>query len=253
MVKNEKRGEFKLEVPLDASSIEDIKPDQAVKVVAKDGEGAFYSQTTELDADGRGVATFTFYGNPGPLRVYVGPADASDRELEGLQTIQVDVSTRLWGHERQVRLHPIVIPPYYWFWWLRWCRTFTIRGRVVCPDGSPVPAAEVCAYDVDRWFIWSSTQEVGCATTDINGAFEIKFRWCCGWWPWWWWRLRVWDRDPILAKRVSDVLLRNPDLRLSPTPSHQPTLAIFNNLLAEEGLDSRSARACWKSCPLPPS
>jgi hypothetical protein len=79
---------------------------------------------------------------------------------------------------------------------------------------------------------------VGCATTDINGAFEIKFRWCCGWWPWWWWRLRIWDRDPILAKRVSDVLLRNPDVRLSPTPSHQPTLAVFNNLLAEEGLDT---------------
>jgi len=43
---------------------------------------------------------------------------------------------------------------------------------------------------------------------------------------------------------VSDVLLRSPELRLSPTPSHQPTLAIFNNLLAEDGLDtSRPLRA----------
>jgi hypothetical protein len=85
----------------------------------------------------------------------------------------------------------------------------------------------VCAYDVDWWFRWSSTQEVGCAFTDIDGAFEIKFRWCCGWWPWWWWKYREWRLDPLLADHIGKWHKRFPDLPLVPTPGEQPTLTIF--------------------------
>jgi hypothetical protein len=229
-------NDFTLKVPLDASSIKDFEPGQAVKVVARDGKGSFHSQTIELGERGIGGAIFTFPEHPGQLRVYVGPTDASDEEFERLQTIYVDVWTSLWRDERELKLHPIVIPSYHWSWWLKWCQTFTIRGHVVCPNGDPVPAAKVCAYDVDTWFIWTSKQEVGCATTDINGAFEIEFRWCCHWWPWWWWGLRIWEYDPFLAQRVNEMLLSKPDVRLSPTASQWPTLKIFNELLGEEVL-----------------
>lgn len=234
-VKGQHQGEsFVFEVPLDASGIQDFKPEQALKVVARDQKGALHSETVKLDARGHGAATFAFPENPGALHVLVGPANASDEELTGLQTLTVDVATARWAGRREFVLPAIKIPPYYWHWWLWWCREFIIRGRLVCADGRPVPGAEVCASDVDWWFFWSSTQQVGCATTDANGAFEIRFRWCCGWWHWWWWRHRVWQFDPILSERIRPVLQRNPKLRLS-RAGNQPSLGVFKDLLAAEG------------------
>jgi hypothetical protein len=243
MTEQKQKEQFKLIVPLDASGIENFKPDQEPKVVVKDRKGSLHSQKVKLDNKGHGSATFTFDESPGPLGVFIGPGDASDEEMLGLQTISFNVSTRKWANKLELKLHPLRITPYYWRWWLWWCRTFTIRGRVVCADGSPVPGAKVCAYDVDWWWCWSSTQLVGCATTDINGEFEIKFRWCCGWWPWWWWRNRVWQLDPVLAERVGEVLKRTPNLKLSPI-NNQPSLAVFNELLAKDGqIARRSLRA----------
>ena len=241
MTEQKQKGQFKLIVPLDASGIEDFKPEQEPKVVVKDRKGTLHSQKVKLDNKGHGAATFTFDESPGEVGVFIGPAEASDEEMIGLQTISFNVSTRKWAEKPELKLPPFQIPPYYWHWWLRWCRTFTIRGRVVCADGSPVPGAKVCAYDVDRWWFWMSKQLVGCATTNMFGAFEIKFRWCCGWWPWWWWRFRDWYRDPLLVKRISDTMLLHPDVRLLPTASHQPTLEVFNTLLAKEGLDTHRA------------
>lgn len=243
MAEKKQRDDFKLEVPLDASGIEDFKPEQAVKVLVQDRKATFDSQVVKFDEKGRASASFTFPENPGALRVIVGPEDASDEELTGLQTIQRNIPTRQWLDKTQLRLPPILIPPFYWHWWLRWCRTFTVRGHVICPDGRPVPGAQVCAYDIDGWFFHSSTQFLGCGTTDIDGAFEIKFRWCCGWWPWWWWRYRVWQLNPILTKRIGEVLERNPLARLSPVASNQPSLSVFDNLLAEEGIVTRGVLA----------
>ena len=65
---------------------------------------------------------------------------------------------------------------------------YVIRGKVcLVPTEVPSPAPTSARYDVDWWFWWINTELVGCATTDINGAFQISFRWCCGLWPWWWW------------------------------------------------------------------
>lgn len=239
----ENAGHFSIEIPLDASGVEGFTPEKAIKVLVKDKKGVLYSQEIQLDKEGKGQADFRFSGQPGPLQIVVGPGDATDQELLGLQTINIGVSTRQWQGKNQLQLTPILISAYYWWWWWRWCRTFTIHGRVVCADGSPVPGAKVCAYDVDWWWLWSSTQQVGCATTDINGAFEIKFRWCCGWWPWWWWRYRTWQLNPLLTARVQTVLQQAPDLQLSPITSNQPGLSVFKELLSAQGLSTHQPLA----------
>lgn len=231
MKDEDQRGKYTLTVPLDASAIEDFRPDQPVKVVAQGGAGTS-SQIVELDERGQGVAEFVFADRPGTLRVAIGPQDASDDELLGMQTIGVDVTPRQWGRQNQLRLPALMIAPYYWHWWRRWCRTFTIRGRIVCPNGNPVPGAKVCAYDTDLWWWWCSKQLVGCATTDATGAFEITFRWCCGWWPWYWWQHRFWHLEPSVADRLLPVLQRELKLRKPPIPDPRPDLAIFEELLS---------------------
>src|SRR5262249_31439951 len=102
------------------------------------------------EASGGGHAGVLRESGRGPRR-----GRAAAEELLGSETINVSVPSGAWDGS-QLRLEPILIAPYWWWWWWRWCREFVIRGRVICPDGRPVPAAEVCAYDVDWWFIWSS-------------------------------------------------------------------------------------------------
>lgn len=230
------KGEFRLTVPLDASGIEGVDTEQGIKVALVGGDGVLQSKRLHLDEDATGSAVFDFKDNPGPLRVIVGPGDADDHEIVGLQTLTTDIRAVDWERLQHLKLRPIVIPPFYWYWWLRWCRTFTIRGRVLCRDGSPVPGAKVCAYDYDSWLFWSSTQLAGCDTTDATGAFQIRFRWCCGWWPWWWWRWRLWRIDPKLVSRIEPFLQRDPDIELL-APKSQPDLSVFQRVLDDEGLD----------------
>ena len=83
----EKSGKFVLEVPLDASGIKDFKPDRPVKVVAYNRSGAVASSAVaELNEKGQGQATLAFEGNPGGVRVVVGPHNATEEELKNLQT-----------------------------------------------------------------------------------------------------------------------------------------------------------------------
>jgi hypothetical protein len=233
-----KDGRIRLGVPLDASGIEGFKPEKPVKVVVKDGKGRLYAQTVDLDEKGKGSANFQLPHERSAFRVYIGPGDASDEELTGLQTIDLTVSPSQWDEKNELTIAPVRIAPYYWFWWLRWCRTFTIRGVVLCPDGSPVPGATVCAFDVDSFWIWASKQLVGCDTTDASGAFEISFRWCCGWWPWWWWRHRSWQLEPALADRILPALGRDPMSRQMWHPTNQPSLDAFHELLAVDGIST---------------
>ena len=74
MARKEETGEFRLDVPLDASGIEDFKPEQPVKVLALAGDRPLASQTVKLDAKGHGTARLTLSERPGALRVIVGPA-----------------------------------------------------------------------------------------------------------------------------------------------------------------------------------
>ena len=227
-------GKYVLRLPIDASENPDLKAGHPVKVLVRDGANVS-SQEVALDAKGAGTAHFGFERRPALLQVVVGPHDASDEELEGLQTIRAEVLARSWGEGAELSHPAIRIAPFYWRWWLRWCREFVIHGRLVCPDGLPAPGAEVCAFDVDAWWWWHSTQQVGCATTDVNGAFEIRFRWCCGWWPWWWWARRHWRVEPSLAKLILPELRTRPGFPPIPLPDPAPDLGIFHSLLQSEG------------------
>lgn len=239
--KETKRGNFRLDVPLDASDVGDLAEDeqQDLKVVAVATSGQRVAAEVALGKSRKATASLDFAERPNGLKVYVGPASASDEELVETQTLTLDVGARDLVDRDQIELGPVHISPYFWHWWLRWCREFVIRGRVVCPDGHPVPGAEVCASDVDWWFLWNSSQQVGCATTDENGAFEIRFRWCCGYWPWWWWRHRAWRLDPLVADRLSAVLGDDLTAALG-TVTSQPSLETLGSLLPANTIEAKS-------------
>lgn len=226
------KGKFRLEVPLDASGIKDFKPERPVKVVAYDRNGKPVSSAqSELDSKGQGRATLAFNANPGAIQVVLGPANASDEELRGLQTISVNVPSTRWRESDSVKLSPVVITAHYWWWWWRWCREYTITGRLLCADRRPVVGATVCAYDVDYWWWWASQDKVACATTDATGAFSMSFARCCGWWPWWWWETRQWLLDPILVERISTFLKDDPKFAQLPRATPKPSLDVFQQLM----------------------
>ena len=222
----------RLVVPVDASRVDDRSGAGAVKVALVDAAGRVTSRVVKLDEKGQGRAEFELDPKPRALQVLVGPESASDEELTRLQTISQTLSTRA-QRATELVLKPIAITPFYWLWWLRWCRTFVITGRVVCADGSPVPGATVCADDVDYWWWWSSKQRVGCAVTDENGSFTLRFRWCCGYRPWWWWRTRFFALEPELVRLITPVLEADPTLPRPPRPDPAPDLAIFQKMLGE--------------------
>jgi hypothetical protein len=226
----------RLTLPLDATGIEGRDPRQPVKALLTAGGKPLASQVIEFDPKGMAYAQFEFKEAPGALRVIVGPPDAADDELVGLQTLGIDVPLRRFFGRDELALPPLRIPEYHWFWWLRWCRTFTVRGRLLCPDGSPVPGAVVCAYDVDAFWWWWSKQQLACDTTDANGSFSLSFRWCCGWWPWWWWSLRRWQVEPDLGRQIFGALQREPRLPKIPLPDPAPDFNLFQRLLGQPEL-----------------
>lgn len=233
--KGGKGQRYRLTVPLDASELEELRDEkpQDLQVVGRLPDGTSITETVVLE-QGEGVADLEFEDRPDGVGVFVGPDRATTEELVKSQTITANLPGDRWVDTPEVELEPIRIPAYYWDWWYRWCREFVIRGKLQCPDGSPVPNAKVCAKDIDAWFIWSSTEDVGCDTTDKNGAFEIRFRWCCGFWPRWWWQNRVWQPDPLLIDQIQSLINEEPDLPLAPTLARagmQPSLEGFADLL----------------------
>lgn len=139
---------FEIHVPLDASQLGDEDGEQVLQVVGIPPSGEPVRSEVKLAAGGRNKVSLAFGSRPGRLQIVVGPVDASLEQLLAMQTVTRNVSlTR--SSDSRLTLSPIVIGPYYWHFWPRWCRRFVIRGRVLCADGSAVPGAEVCASDLD--------------------------------------------------------------------------------------------------------
>jgi hypothetical protein len=225
-----------LVVSLDARQI-DEKKQQRIKVAVQTSEGKILSKVVPVDSDKVDVRFDV--DQKSALQVAVGPADASDDDLLKLETIGARVTPQQWREPQLVV--PLILTPYYWKFWLGWCRKITITGRVVCPNGSPAPGAQVTAYDVDFFWWWLSSQKVGStAVTDANGVFTISFKWCCGWLPIWWWRLRYWALEPLLANRILPVLRLDDRLPRPPRPDPVPDIAVFTDLLGSSGLIRRS-------------
>ena len=230
------RTPYTLSVPLDGTALTHTEEDGPVKVVAQGADGAVTSTEVDLRGKTEVTATLRFDQHPGTVKIAVGPATATDDHILTADTLTARVPGRVWLDTRKLTLAPIKIGPWYWGWWRRWCRTITVRGRLICPDGSPVPGAEVCAFDTDRWFIWSSEQQVGCTTTQPDGSFEMTFTWCCGYYPWWWWfRIRPWLIDPTLTDIVHRVIADDFRTRLA-APTLIPSLTTIAHVLDKSDL-----------------
>jgi len=211
-----------ISVPIDASQIpEQERNKQRVRVAAQSGK-QIVSEVVSV-ASGRATAKFEL-DTAGAVTIAVGPESSPAADLFRRNTPTVTVRPRAAEGRPVYTVNPIIITLPIWRLWWFWCRTFTISGYVYGQDGNPVPSAQVTAYDVDWFWWWSSTQQVGpTVTTDPNGHFTIEFVWCCGWLPWYWWELRNWRLDPALVDKIQPVLKLNPALRVGP-PS--PELAL---------------------------
>ncbi len=146
---------------------------QRIKVAVQAADGKIHSQIIGVDSEMQEVR-FDIDERK-PAEIAVGPDEARDIDLFKLQTITARVTPQQWREPELVV--PLAVTPYYWKFWLIWCRKIVITGRVVCSDGSPVPGAQVTAYDVDYFWWWWSRQTVGSTVvTDANGVFTISFK-----------------------------------------------------------------------------
>src|SRR5688572_9736153 len=207
------------------------------------------------------------FRRPCPVVLIVGP-NVADHDLLSLDTFTqvVELSPRGQGGGRKekaaaeprgesegatalatyeiadVKLGRLLIDPLIFRCWLICCRTYTIRGRVVCRHwrynprtgrwgwcDEPVPGARVEAFDVDCFWWWCRRDLITTATTNINGQFEMKFTWCCRrFWPW----LRPnWTIDPDLLRLIQEAL-RKVKIPVPPVPpGPDPDPWVFEQLI----------------------
>ena len=232
------RGRINLE------NIREVDPDLGLKVaVARDcsvlGSKVFQLQPGqselqyELDFEHE-------YSKAIGVRLLVGP-DIPDEQLRSVEHHQrwLPAKSFVEGIANDVELS---ISRRLYMVWLSFCRTYTLRGRVVCRRwvwdpieqmfvvcDAPVRGALVRAFDVDCFWWWCRRDQVGSDFTDINGNFEIEFRWCC--WLWHPWLLKTWQLEPRLVTRIRDLLSQVPlDIPI-PQPDPVPDLSIFERLV----------------------
>lgn len=243
-------------IPVNALAVpQELRTQTKLRVAIKSGE-KIHSEVVAV-AGGNAEARFEVEGR-GPVTVAVGPEATLAVDLFNKVTPTATISPELVDGRPIYRTQPIVITEPIWQRWIHWCPTYTISGTVYGQDGNPVPGAEVNALNVDFFWLYSSTYQVGTAITDTNGHFTITFVSCCGWLPWYWWRLRDWRLDPVLVEKIAPVLALNPQLRFSP-PQVRPVLG-FSELNPQPlpprsaaGIGTRALRADFNPQPDPPA
>jgi hypothetical protein len=156
---------------------------------------------------------------PCPVRLLVGPNIEFLAALGGdAVSMEIDLSPAREGDKGAAKaamasLERLVITNDIYARWLILCRTYVLRGRVVCRQwrfnpqthrwefcDSPVPGATVEAYDVDHFLWWYRRDIIKSAVTDAAGNFVITFRWCC--WRWLPWLVPNWTIDPDLFAKL---------------------------------------------------
>src|SRR5215472_1344641 len=111
--------------------------------------------------------------SPCPVVLLVGP-NVGDQELQSLETLHHQVDLRATAPvsaigSGAIDVGRLQVSAALYGRWLGICRTYTVRGRVVCRQwqydavtgrwgfcDAPVPGAKVEAYDVDcfLWWCW---------------------------------------------------------------------------------------------------
>ncbi len=259
---------------VDLSNIpkEEFNPDLQLRVVATHGEEVLGS-TVLRDLRAPGVVNFRLefepiidqFGQiPCPVRFIVGP-NIADRELLALDVAYANYDftvqsrptdapaprpTREKKAERletadvrqtAIDIGTIVVPLHLYLCWLVCCRTYRIRGRVVCRNWSynprtqrwswcddPVPGAEVDIYDVDRFLWWYTEELITTVTTQVDGTFDATFVWCCHGWRSWLWP--YWQIDEDILRRIRQLLAQR-NVTLPPIPP-DPGPEIIQSLVA---------------------
>jgi len=253
---------IKLTSELDLSNIpgEDFRKDFKLRAaVVREGKilGATILDATKAK-DGRLSFAVEFdppiIGNvklPCPVTLIIGP-DVSDRELLGIETTRhvIDFTPRksdisrgknLANNNASIKVDRISVSPVLYRRWLILCRTYTIRGRVVCRQwkydsieqqwvwcDEPVPGATVETYDVDCFLWWTKRDLITTTITNVDGTFEVSFRWCCLlFYPW----LRNnWIIDQGVLQRIKHTLIAE-DIPVPPIPP-QPDPLFLQDLLS---------------------
>ncbi|MFP7755612.1 hypothetical protein ACLG6S_13360 [Thermodesulfobacteriota bacterium B35] len=179
---------------------------------------------------------------PVGVRLLAGP-DVADEALRSTTVQQIRIPARSFK-EGNIKGAILEVNERLYHDWLRHCRTVTLRGRVVCRRlvwdrieqqyvvcDAPVQGALVTAFDVDRYWWWYRRDEVGSDYTDLNGNFEISFRWCC----WWWrpWLIRQWQLDPAIVERIRELAEQAVLPVPIPRPDPVPDFTIFAQMTAE--------------------
>lgn len=225
-----------IHVPLDLSAITSAAKGDRLKVVARTADGTVVSDTIAAHTD-LATAKLDVGDSSGGITIAVGPPEADDLDILDAETLKTFVPSQTFETEKTLQLAPLRVGAWYWGWWRQWCRTITVTGRVIAPDGRPVPGAEVTAYDVDWWWWWMSKQQVATAVTGIDGTYTMTFTWCCGLFPWpWWFRMRSWEIDPVVQSVIVNTLERN-DIHVDSgtlLPSMQPFAPLLDDARARQ-------------------
>ena len=263
----EQARQVSIEGRIDVSAIEDRKFESAMRVAAvRGGEVLASAPVTGVDRAGRYRYELDFkLLNPCTFHLILGRADVSDRVLVASELARVAVTPAMLrplppvgkvkadaaiADRVKVEVADMVVDAARYAVWLGFCRTYRVKGRVVCRHwkfengrfrfcDDPVPGATVEVYDVDSHWWFYSKDLVTTATTAFDGTFEATFTWCCL--PLRPWLERPWHLDPEIFERVRRAVDKLRAIIPIPLPDPPPDAAGLESFVRDLGTALQAA------------